>query len=108
MSFNIFTTHQYIIKVDYKKILGEGLQDLLHELHKYAWSIAQEKGHYQSFIESLYSLKDGFPFISWLHSYLVVPILKFNLENILEPYSLSIISSNLGIENLYLIVILFI
>jgi hypothetical protein len=54
---------EYIIHIYPHKIIGEGSQDIIHQLHKIVWGIHQTKGHGQPFKKTLFGLESNLPYI---------------------------------------------
>ena len=71
---------QYIIKIYHYEFIDKRSKQLGHYSHEGVRSIGQSKGHQQLFIQPVFSLKCGFPFIPWSDSNLMVPALKINFR----------------------------
>ena len=74
------TIDEDVIKVDHHEISKEGLEDLIHQTHESAWGVGEAEWHNQPFIESPFSLKSRFPFISLMDPDLIIATSKLNLR----------------------------
>ena len=106
MIFQGLRIDEDIVEIHHNTNSDQQLQELVHDPHKSARGICKPKWHHKPFKKPLWVLKVVF------HSSLGririwwYPIHRSTLEKILELAKLSNISSNRGIGNQYLMVIL--
>jgi len=71
---------QDIIKVNNNTSSNEGLENLVHESHKSASGISKPEWHHKPLVQTSFSLKGGFLFITFKNVNLIIATSKINLR----------------------------
>jgi hypothetical protein len=68
----ILVEDEDVIQINYNKMIGEMLQDIVHHPHESFWVIFQSKGHDQPFKNTFFGFEGSLPYIGLLNWDLVV------------------------------------
>lgn len=80
--------HEGIIQIYNHKLVGERLQDVIHQPHKISRGIFQSKGHDQPLKKALLGFEGGLPYIYDLYWNLVISGIQIKFFEVLGPLEL--------------------